>query len=214
MRQRLLVHQVHPNKIKVVENFLPDQQIDQVQQHPPFKKAGIQNILIISRIDPIKRIDLLFDMLDQFPQLKTLTFRILGTGWDLEKLTERAQKDHPNVTLVGYTDHVAEELIQADLLLHLCPVEPFGLAILEAMAAKVPVLLPNQGGAAGLIENGISGFHFQADDVQDLALQLQQLQTLKSEELNQTVENAHLRLQQRYSASARMQDYKNLLKGL
>ena len=214
VRDRLLAHQVNPDKIKIVENFLPDEQINQAQQRLPFTRVGIQNILIISRVDPIKRIDLLLDTLDQFPQLNTLNFKILGTGWDLEKLSKRAKQDHPNVTFVGYSDQVADELAQADLLLHLCPVEPFGLAILEAMAAKVPVLLPNQGGASGLVENGISGFHFKADNAADLALQLKTLQAMNELQFNQTVENAYLRLQQKYSASAKMQEYQDLLKGL
>ena len=38
------------------------------------------------------------------------------------------------------TEAVAEELAAADLLLHLCPSEPFGLAILEAIKAHMPAV--------------------------------------------------------------------------
>ena len=48
---------------------------------------------------------------------------------------------------VAVASAVAAAIADADLLVHLCPVEPFGLAILEAMAAAVPVLVPNSGGA-------------------------------------------------------------------
>jgi glycosyltransferase involved in cell wall biosynthesis len=210
VQQRLLVHGVRPQQIKVLENFLPDTQIANAPQRPAFRADGVRKVLVISRIDPIKRIDLLLDALDIAPALNSLEIRILGTGWDFDALKERAKRDHANVTFVGFTDQVAQELTASDLLLHLCPTEPFGLAILEAMAAHVPILLPNQGGAAGLIEAGVSGLYFQANDAQDLARQLSYLQSAKADELNNLADNAHQRLLQHYSSRARLNDYREL----
>ncbi|MFI3219236.1 MAG: glycosyltransferase family 4 protein [Methylococcales bacterium] len=210
VQQRLLVHHVRPQQIKVLENFLPDSQIANAPQRPPFQTDGIAKVLVISRIDPIKRIDVLLDALDIAPSLSGLDIRILGTGWDFDTLKERAKHDHPNVTFVGFTDQVEQELVSSDLLLHLCPTEPFGLAILEAMAAHVPILLPNEGGAASLIEHGISGLYFQANDIQDLARQLSYLQSAKADELNKLADNGHQRLLQHYSSSVRLNDYREL----
>jgi len=42
-------------------------------------------------------------------------------------------------------DNVPEELAGADLLLHTCPIETFGMAVLEAMAANLPTLVPTRG---------------------------------------------------------------------
>ncbi len=208
VKQRLLVHGVRSQQIRVLENFLPDQQIAAAPQRPPFKTEGITKVLVISRIDPIKRIDLLLDALDLAPALlHSLEIRILGTGWDLETLSERARQTHPNVTFVGFTDQVEAELAASDLLLHLCPTEPFGLAILEAMAAKLPVLLPDQGGAAGLIEAGLSGLHFKANDAEDLVRQLTYLQTASAAVLNTLADNAHQRLLECYSSPVGLKDY-------
>jgi glycosyltransferase involved in cell wall biosynthesis len=88
------------------------------------------------------------------------------------------------------------------------------LAILEAMAAQVPLLLPNQGGAAGLIEAGLSGLYFQANDAQDLALQLSYLQSASADELNKLADNAHHRLLKQFSSSARLNDYRTLFEEL
>ncbi|MCX7099603.1 MAG: glycosyltransferase family 4 protein [Methylococcales bacterium] len=210
VRERLLAHGVRDQQIRVLENFLPDQQIANAPQRPTFQGLGIRKVLVISRIDPIKRIDLLLDALDLAPELGNLQIRVLGTGWELEKLRDRAQNSHPNVNFVGFTTEVAQELADSDVLVHLCPTEPFGLAILEAMAANVPVLLPNQGGAAGLIEDGISGLHFQANDVQDLIRQLRYLQSADADTLNQLATAAHQRLLQHYSSHARLNDYRAL----
>ncbi|MEI6708788.1 MAG: glycosyltransferase family 4 protein [Methylococcales bacterium] len=210
VQHRLLVHNVRPQQIKVLENFLPDSQIANAPQRPPFQTDGITKVLVISRIDPIKRIDLLLDALDIEPSLSNLDIRILGTGWDFDTLKERAKRDHPNVTFVGFSDQVEHELTASDLLLHLCPTEPFGLAILEAMAAKVPILLPNQGGAASLIEAGVSGLYFQANDAQDLVRQLSYLQSANADELNKLADNAHQRLFQHYSSSVGLNNYREL----
>lgn len=210
VKERLLVHGVRDKQIKVLENFLPNQKIASAPRRPPFQSDGIRKVLVISRVDPIKRIDLLLDALDIAPSLHSLEIRVLGTGWDLEKLCERARQDHPNVTFAGFSDQVENELAASDLLLHLCPVEPFGLAILEAMAAQVPVLLPNQGGAAGLIETGLSGQHFQANDAHDLARQLSELQSASADYLNKLAGNAHQRLLQKYSSDAGLNNYRTL----
>ena len=208
VKQRLLIHGVRSQQIRVLENFLPDQQIAAAPQRPPFKTEGITKVLVISRIDPIKRINVLLDALDFAPALHSLEIRILGTGWELETLSERARQTHPNVTFVGFTDQVEAELAASDLLLHLCPTEPFGLAILEAMAAKLPVLLPDQGGAAGLIETGLSGLHFKANDAEDLVRQLGYLQTASATVLNQLADNAHQRLLACYTSSVGLKDYR------
>ncbi|NOS87935.1 MAG: glycosyltransferase family 4 protein [Methylococcaceae bacterium] len=210
VRERLLAHGVRDAQIKVLENFLPDQQITQAPKREPFSQPGIRKVLVVSRLDPIKRIDVLLDALDLAPELNALDIRILGTGWEQEQLTARARQNNPHVNFVGFTDKVADELAHTDLLLHLCPTEPFGLAILEAMAAKVPVLLPNAGGAAGLIEDKVSGVHFQANDAADLVQQLKRLQTASADTLNQLAEQGWQRLWQRYSSQARLNDYRVL----
>jgi len=214
VRERLLAHGVRDQQIKVLENFLPDEQINTALQRPSFTQDGIRKVIVVSRVDPIKRIDVLLDALDCEPALANLEFRILGTGWDLDTFRERVKDQHPNVNFVGFSEQVAEELTASDLLLHCCPEEPFGLAILEAMAARVPVLLPNAGGAGSLIpsfdleDEAVTGLHFQANDPQDLAKQLVRLQTATAAQLNNMADNAQQRLWQHYSSNARLQDYR------
>ena len=150
------------------------------------------------------------DALDRHPDLRDLPIRVFGTGWDFDLLRTRALEKHPNVVFEGFCAEVENELATSDLLLHLCPVEPFGLAILEAMAAGIPVLVPDQGGAAGLVEADVTGFHFRADDANDLAAALARLRQTPAEALNLIVSAATERLQTHYSSSACLENYKNL----
>ena len=214
VRERLIAHGARPEQIVVVENFLPERQIEAAPHRPPFTEGGVRRVLIVSRVDPIKRVDLLLDALDRHPELQGLEFRVMGTGWDLEKLRERAAAGHPQVHFEGFCPNVAEALAEADLLLHLCPVEPFGLAILEAMAAGLPVLVPDTGGAAGLVEPGISGFRFHADDPDALAAALSGLASTSAERLNAVAAAAGERLRNRYSDRACLDNYRQLLEPL
>ncbi|MCX6602023.1 MAG: glycosyltransferase family 4 protein [Acidobacteria bacterium] len=211
VRERMLFHGADPAALSVIENFLTPERVDSSPRREPFQKSGIRKIVIVSRLDPIKRIDLLLDALDLTPALQNVQFEIYGTGEDEQLLRSRALARNPNVHFLGYHPDIPFRVSQSDLLLHLCPEEPFGLAILEAMAAHVPVLVPNSGGAGAIIDPGKTGFHFRANDAFDLAFQLQYLQYLPKETLTKTVEAATRSLRTRFSANCGIAHYRKLI---
>lgn len=214
VRERLQAHGVRAGQIRVIENCLPAAQIVAAPRRAAFTADGVQRLVIVSRIDPIKRIGLLLDALDAAPDLADLPIDILGTGWELDTLRARAAERHPNVQFLGFQPDVAERLAQADMLLHLCPEEPFGLAILEAMAAGVPVLVPDRGGAGSLVTPGVDGLHFHADDVADLRRALRELRTLPAARLNALRTAADAALRGRFSEQTCMNAYRALLQPL
>ncbi len=211
VRERLLAHGVADRQISVVENFLPDSRRADFPRREAFHAPGIRRAIVVSRIDPIKRIDLLLDAIEREPALRRIDIRIFGTGWELETLRARAARTCPNVQFAGFSSNVDGELAQSDLLIHLCPAEPFGLAILEAMAAGVPVLAPNRGGAGSLVEDGRSGFHFAADDAGSLAARILALDAAGPDALNQAVRGGFAALDGRFSPRERLADYRRLL---
>lgn len=211
VRSRLIAHGVPAGKITVIENFLSPERLAAIPRRDRFAGTGVKRAVVVSRIDPIKRVDLLLDALASEPELNSLEIRICGTGWQLDELRDRAAAHHPNVQFIGFTEDVPQEIAAADLLIHLCPEEPFGLAIIEAMAAGVPVLAPNSGGAGSLIVDGQSGFHFRANDARDLAEKLLTLREVSPARLNQVVEGGDISLRTRFSAHERIADYRRLL---
>ena len=211
VQERLEFHGVSRDNIKVVENFLTGSQIESLPKRQPFVESGVKRIVIVSRLDPIKRVDLLFDALDAVPELGEFEFRLLGTGSNMKQIMERSTH-HPNTFVEGFSEQVGEVMANSDLLLHLCPVEPFGLVILEAMAVGIPVLVPNQGGASSIVEPEVSGFHFTANDPLDLAHCLLKLRQAPADLLNKMVTNAHQRLTSQFSQSRGVISYRQLLK--
>ncbi|MGD0461406.1 MAG: glycosyltransferase family 4 protein [Tepidisphaeraceae bacterium] len=209
-KQMLIDHGVR-RPIHVITNFLAPEMAAKLPRRAKYDQSGVRKVVLVSRVDPVKRLDVLLDALDRRPkELDDLSFRVFGLGPDLEKLRERARRTHPNVQFAGFSDNVAAELAGADLLLHTCPIEPFGLAILEAMAARVAALVPDQGGATTLIDDGVSGFTFRADNPDHLAQRLLELKQAPAELLNRMVANASAKVDAEFSASAALQRYREV----
>ncbi len=211
VRERLVANGVAANQITVIENFLTDERVRSAVRRAEFSAPGTPQLIVISRLDPEKRVELLLDAFEQHSELGRHHVRVFGTGWRQEELRERAQRLSLPIDFVGFHNDVAGELAKADLLVHLCPVEPFGLAILEAMAAGVPVLVPDAGGAGSLVVDQVSGFRFKANDPDALARRIRDVDCASPELLNRVVAGGHDELRTRFSESARIADYRKLI---
>lgn len=210
-RSRLIEFGVRADRIAVVGNFLTAEQLAAMPHRPPYDHGGIRKVAIVSRIDAPKRVDLLLDALDRAgPRLRDVSFRIFGWGPDSESFSRRAAATHPNVEVAGYVDNVASELAGVDLLLHTCPVEAFGLAVLEAMAVDLVTLVPDQGGAAMLVNDGVTGFRFRADDADHLASRLIELKSAPADLLNRVARDARSSHDSSFSAKASLDKYRQL----
>jgi glycosyltransferase involved in cell wall biosynthesis len=209
-KQRLIYNGVK-NNIEVVGNFLTPDQARRTPRQRGYTSNGTRNFILVSRIDQLKRVDLLLDALDiRRQELSDTSFRIFGVGPEFEELKERASRTHPNVTFAGFTNDVAGEMARADLLVHTCAYETFGLAVLEAMGAGLATLVPDKGGTAMLVQDGVSGFTYRADDAADLARRLVELKDAPAELLNRMVENASAKVHSDYSADAALRRYRKL----
>jgi glycosyltransferase involved in cell wall biosynthesis len=113
----------------------------------------------------------------------------------LEKLI-RELGLNDNVKLIGWVDDMPTFLATLDLFVSAARSEPFGLAIVEAMAAGVPVVATASEGAREIIEDHTSGRLVPIGDVTSLAKALGEL-------MND--ENERHRLAQNAKAVARAQ---------
>ncbi|MES1258460.1 MAG: glycosyltransferase family 4 protein [Acidobacteriota bacterium] len=211
VRERLIANGVNAAQVTVIENFLPQQRVAACPRRRPFSGSGVRRLIVISRLDPEKRVDLLLDALERDPEAGRFEVRVFGTGWNAGALRQRVAASNLNVTFAGFQGNVDEALAESDLLVHLCPVEPFGLAIIEAMAAGVPVLAPDAGGAGSLVEDGVSGFHFRANEAESLKQKLRYISNLDPDKMNAVVREGDRLLATRFSEAARVDDYRRIL---
>jgi glycosyltransferase involved in cell wall biosynthesis len=94
----------------------------------------------------------------------------------LERLIGELGVDE-NVKLIGWVDDMPEFLGTLDLFVSSARTEPFGLAIVEAMAAGVPVVATASEGAREIIDDGRSGRLVPIGDIASLAKAINELMT-------------------------------------
>jgi len=207
VRERLLAHRCAVQRITVIENFLTGE----FPQCPPQRRPGPTRVCMVTRLDPIKRVDLAVRAWQTLPKTADRPhLRICGTGWQNDELRQMAAVT-PEIEFAGFVPDTLRELSRSDFYLHTCDREPFGLAVLEAMAVGVPVIVPDQGGAGSLVENGRSGFHYRAGDVVDLQRTLEKVMTLSPSDRAAVVQEARHGLLTRFAAKERSKDYAELL---
>ncbi len=82
---------------------------------------------------------------------------ILGSGPSEAEIAELARPLGDGVLLTGHRDDVLDVLDATDVLVHPTEADAFPTALLEAMAARVPVVATAVGGIPEIVEDGLSG---------------------------------------------------------
>lgn len=219
VKEKLIEHGIRPSSIKVISNFLSDAQRRSLRWRAPYASDQGESLVIdpthvkvaiVSRVDRIKRIDLLIDAIES-QGLGEFQFDIYGTGEELDSLKLRSAA-LSNVHFHGFRSDIENVLPEADLLLHLCPEEPFGLVILEAFQARLLAVVPDAGGAGGLLEDGVSGFRFHSNDVADLIRVLKVAQNLPPVTHQRMVDAASTMVTGRFSQKEGLRLYREAMR--
>ena len=87
---------------------------------------------------------------------------------DLESLVDDCGI-RPFVRFLGTRSDVPRILSECDAFCHAAPFEPFGIAAIEAMAAGIPVIVPDSGGIREAVESGVTGLTYPSLDFVKLA---------------------------------------------
>jgi alpha-1,6-mannosyltransferase len=116
-------------------------------------RKGARLIVAIGRFAWEKRWDIVIDAFARMCARVPARLVCFGDGPDRPAIARRAADLGLDARFVGFdTDRarVARALASADLLLHGCPFETFGLGVAEAVATGCPIVVPDEGGAAEL----------------------------------------------------------------
>lgn len=133
-------------------------------------KDGTKLVVAIGRFAVEKRWDVLVDAYVRLAEKVPARLVCFGDGPERNDIQARMAA-RPDVRFEGFiTDRqaLARALASADLLLHSCPYETFGLGVAEAIASGCPVVVPDEGGAAELAQ-GISAVKYRALDAEACA---------------------------------------------
>ena len=101
-----------------------------------------------------------------------------GLEPDYEPGLHRLVRDHGlegHVTFTGQVPGAAPYIELMDVLVNACAAESFGIALIEAMALRVPIVAVAAPGPREIIEDGVSGLLVEDDDGTALAQQVERL---------------------------------------
>jgi alpha-1,6-mannosyltransferase len=95
-----------------------------------------------------KRWDVVIEAFERIRARHAAVLVLFGDGPERARLERRAP---PGVRFAGFDKdraRLGQSLAAADLLVHGCPCETYGLGVAEAVASGLPVVVPDAGGAA------------------------------------------------------------------
>ena len=155
------------------------------------KTGGEFTVGIISALEKEKNIEEFIEIANKISSKnEDIKFIVVGDGslkFDLKS------NYNPNISFLGFRNDIPEILYSIDLFLFTSKSEGWGIVLLEAMAAKVPVVCANFPAAAEMIQDGKTGFIYK--DVNHAVQLIEKLLTTSDLQLT-TIENAYHFVQQ------------------
>jgi glycosyltransferase involved in cell wall biosynthesis len=128
-------------------------------------------ILMIGRLEPEKDWWTFLEVARRVQEANgSCAFLIVGGGSEDQRLREYVREHHlDHVRFLGYRSSVIELLHQADVFLMTSRREPFGIVVVEAMAAGCPVVATRSGGPDSILTDGVDGLLADVADAPALA---------------------------------------------
>ncbi|MDH5413702.1 MAG: N-acetyl-alpha-D-glucosaminyl L-malate synthase BshA [Flavobacteriaceae bacterium] len=161
--------------IKVIYNFIDFEKYamlgDTECERGALAKDEERIITHISNFRPVKRISDVIDIFYKIQQKIEAKLLMVGDGPERDKAEKKAIElgIGEKVMFLGNTSELNKILCLSDLFLLPSETESFGLAALEAMAAKTPVISTNSGGLPEVNMNGKTGYLSNVGDTNVMA---------------------------------------------
>ena len=163
------------NDIQVIYNFIDTQKYDKAHQQKcnraAIAKPDERILTHVSNFRPVKRVE---DVIKVFYEVhKEIPSKLLliGEGPERSKAENLVNKlkISNDVLFLGNSSEVTKILCYSDVFLLPSQTESFGLAALEAMAARTPVISTNTGGLPEVNIHGKTGYLSDLGDVTEMA---------------------------------------------
>lgn len=142
------------------------------------ERGGARRVLVAGRIIAEKRHDIVVKAVSTLDDGTVLVLRGAGDGsvHDNSTSVRRHATELLQERFVDDGKVPAERVLDGiDVLVVANNTEPMGRTVLEAQLSGIPVVVPDEGGSAELVDDGVTGLVFASGDAADLARVLQRL---------------------------------------
>lgn len=161
MRTKLIQGGLPAERILVKPNF--------VARDPGEGTRAGGYALFVGRLTAVKGVQTLLDAWRGLGE--RIPLKIVGDG-ELRETVQSAARAQPEIEWLGQLGRERVQQLMREAYALIFPsvwYEPFGLVVLEALAAGLPVIASDLGSMASVIEHGRNGLHFTPGDPKDLA---------------------------------------------
>lgn len=147
-------------KVSLLYNAINFERFNAVRRN---KSHSLDQIRMIyaARYTSYKNHIFLIDVVQYLKKLnKDVSLVLLGEGPEMKSVEKRVRELNveDQVQILGNVDNVEDYFKDANVFVHPATYEPFGLVIIEAMAAGLPAICLDGKGNRDLIENGKNGY--------------------------------------------------------
>ncbi|HEY5675000.1 MAG TPA: glycosyltransferase [Malonomonas sp.] len=202
-----------PGRLVVIRNGIrPEDYRLPAEQAGRLKTIRTLRIGAVGRLIAEKRLDRFIQLIaacrQRYPEVRGV---IIGAGPEQSKL-EMLVRDlalKEQVQFLGQRQDIAEQLSQLDLLINCSDREGLSRAILEAMAAGLPVIATAVGGNGDLIHDGVNGRLVAAEDPDEMLRAVIQIHE-NPDLAKQFAEQAYQRVLESYSLSRMATEWQRL----
>jgi len=204
------------NKIEVIPNFINIE--EQSPKGTCSKKHYAPNnekiLLHVSNFRRVKRVEDVIDIFNKVRQKVQSKLVLVGDGPERAHIETLARKSEfsSDIVSLGRIPDPSELLCIGDLFLLPSETESFGLAALEAMAMKMPVISTNAGGLPEVNVDGKTGFTSSVGNIEEMAANA--IKILSDEKLLQKFKDNAYEHAKKFDVQAILPKYEELYKQL
>jgi N-acetyl-alpha-D-glucosaminyl L-malate synthase BshA len=161
-------------EIQVITNFIDNSVFDDCTtcQREQFASDDEKILIHVSNLRPVKRIQDVLEIFKNVNKKVKSKLIIIGEGPEMEKISTFMENNPEligEIKLLGKVNDLYRILQLSDVFLLPSEQESFGLAALEAMAAKTPVISSNAGGIPEVNIQGETGFLAETGNVEAMS---------------------------------------------
>jgi glycosyltransferase involved in cell wall biosynthesis len=165
-------------RIHLLHNAIDYSRFYKGQRHFKPDEQGNYRIVSVGSLVDKKNQQFLVDiMLELLPLVPNVKIDVLGDGPNHGRIAEKIKKHHlqDQIILHGNVNNVEEFLHKAHVYVHPATYEPFGLVLIEAMAAGLPCVCLDGRGNRDVIEADKNGYLFETAHAELFAQCIHQL---------------------------------------